>query len=141
MRVLANPAAASPSFQAATEQGAAAGFARLVAAGTAPAGRPTATAHAGMLAALAGSLALVGAEMPQPRWRRIVRRGQELLSQLEELQHGLLAGEVPASLLRGLRGTLAVQPGISGDPRLDGILEEIELRAAIELAKLEKPAS
>jgi hypothetical protein len=69
--------------------------------------------------------------------RRSARRGAVLLDRLDELRLALLDGEIPARALAGLRGELAAARPASGDPDLDDVLREIEVRAAVELAKLE----
>jgi Class II flagellar assembly regulator len=69
--------------------------------------------------------------------RRSARRGAALLDHLDELRLALLDGEVPVQALADLRGELAAARAASGDPHLDDLLREIEVRAAVELAKLE----
>lgn len=67
---------------------------------------------------------------------RAKRRGEELLDQLEQLRLGLLAGRLPRDRLERLVRLAAEQRELGDDPRLGEILAEIELRAAVELAKL-----
>ncbi|MEE7476774.1 hypothetical protein MHIMP23_10640 [Methylobacterium hispanicum] len=78
------------------------------------------------------------ADTPQERRRRSVRRGHDLLDGLDRLKAALLGGRVAAQDLRAIAGRLSERVGESGDPRLDGLMAEIELRAAVELAKLER---
>ncbi|MFD2233596.1 flagellar assembly protein FliX [Phaeospirillum tilakii] len=68
--------------------------------------------------------------------RRLVRRGQDLIEGLEDLRHGLLLGEIPAARVAALAQTLRTRRESCDDPRLGTILDEIELRVAVELAKL-----
>lgn len=68
--------------------------------------------------------------------RRGVARGEQLLDALEELRLALLAGAVPRGQLAALARLAAEQVPLVDDPRLAAILGEIELRAAVELAKL-----
>lgn len=68
--------------------------------------------------------------------RRLVRRGQDLIDGLEDLRHGLLLGEIPAARVAALAQTLRTRRESCDDPRLGTILDEIELRVAVELAKL-----
>ncbi|MEE2688359.1 MAG: flagellar assembly protein FliX [Pseudomonadota bacterium] len=63
--------------------------------------------------------------------------GEELLDRLESIRLGLLAGGIPASELRNISNLLTSQREAASDPRLQEILEEIELRARVELAKYE----
>jgi Class II flagellar assembly regulator len=64
------------------------------------------------------------------------RRGETLLDLLDRLRAGLLAGRVPAAHLVELAGLVRARRGTSGDARLEQIIDEIELRAEVELAKL-----
>jgi hypothetical protein len=68
--------------------------------------------------------------------KRAVRRGQDMLDRLDELRHGLLMGSFPAEKLDSLLATVRRQHDRVADPRLREVLREIELRAAVELAKL-----
>jgi hypothetical protein len=104
-------------------------------------GSPTAKAEGAAPAAILGGLealiAIQSEDTTKERRRRGVRRGQGLLDLLDELKIALLAGNLPADLQ--LRLSMAMRDeSFSGDPRLDSILEGIDLRAAVELAKLRK---
>lgn len=77
------------------------------------------------------------ADTPRERRRRAAQRGHDLLDGLDRLKAAILGGHVAASELRVVAGRLAERAGSSGDPRLDALTAEIELRAAVELAKLE----
>lgn len=74
------------------------------------------------------------------RRREAKRRGESLLDQLEELRLGLLSGALPRATVERLAAVLSRQAGSVDDPRLAEILAEIELRAAVELAKYEVAA-
>jgi hypothetical protein len=73
--------------------------------------------------------------------RRISGPGGEraaagFVAELRELQIGLVEGWVCEGTLRRLAGLLdGLRPAIE-DPNLDELLDELELRAAVELAKL-----
>ena len=71
--------------------------------------------------------------------RKAVERGSTMLDMLEELRLGLLLGTIPQSRLEQLAQLVRVQREQVNDPRLTAILDEIELRAAVELAKLTSP--
>lgn len=88
-----------------------------------------------ILGGLEALIAIKSEDGTRERKRRHVRRGQTLLDMLDELKLNLLSGRLPADLESRLAGALRDE-GFSGDPRLDGILEGIELRAAVELAKI-----
>lgn len=45
-------------------------------------------------------------------------------------------GRVSTRELQAIASRLSERAGSSGDPRLDGLIADIELRAAVELAKL-----
>ena len=62
--------------------------------------------------------------------------GDEILDRLEDLRHGLLTGAVSKDKLAGLAQKLRAQQRKSGDPRLNEIIDEIELHAEVEIAKL-----
>ena len=63
--------------------------------------------------------------------------GEQLLEMLDQVRDGLLAGGVPRTTLNRLANAVSRRHEAFNDPRLQGILDEIELRAHVELAKLE----
>ena len=67
-----------------------------------------------------------------------LRLGHDLLDRLDALRFALLDGRVSRSALTQLAGLLAAKRTEVADPRLVAVLAEIELRAAVELAKLEQ---
>lgn len=71
------------------------------------------------------------------RGKQGAERGEDLLSRLERIRDGLLLGAIPESELRDLATSIkATRERNFTDPRLGEILDEIELRARVELAKL-----
>jgi hypothetical protein len=68
--------------------------------------------------------------------RRAVKRGKDLLDRLDEIRHGLLLGTLSPDRLVALARTLRDQRAHIDDPQLIAVLDDIELRAAVELAKL-----
>ena len=64
-------------------------------------------------------------------------RGHNLLDFLSEIRLGLLAGGIPRETLRRLSRELDKQRTATDDPRLTGLIDEIDLRARVELAKYE----
>ena len=80
-------------------------------------------------------LALQGVEDSTERRRRSVARGRGALDVLDELKIGLLSGNLDASTVNRLRDAAANLKSSSGDPGLDAVLSEIELRVEVELAK------
>lgn len=69
--------------------------------------------------------------------RRNARRyGDHLLDRLTEIRDDILAGAVSRGKLTELARTMRVQRRQSDDPRLNEIVDEIELRVEVEIAKL-----
>ncbi|HEY8567089.1 MAG TPA: flagellar assembly protein FliX [Beijerinckiaceae bacterium] len=104
--------------------------------GQAGAARAGGTAAAAPLATLDALLALQGEDDPAERRRRATRRGHDLLDGLDRLKAALLSGQIPGAELTALAGRLREASAASGDPKLDDLLGQIELRAQVELAKL-----
>jgi hypothetical protein len=69
---------------------------------------------------------------------RARRRGEDILDRLDEIRHGLLLGSIPRHTLERLDQVVRTQIGETNDPRLTEILREIEVRARVELAKIER---
>ena len=87
-------------------------------------------------AGIDGLLALQGVEEdPVERRKRSVARGRTALDVLDDLKMGLLSGNLDASTVMRLRDAAANLKSSSGDPGLDSVLSEIELRVEVELAK------
>lgn len=80
-------------------------------------------------------LALQGIEDPVERRRRSVARGRGALDVLDDLKMGLLSGNFDAATVARLRAAAADLKSSSGDPGLDAVLSQIELRVEVELAK------
>jgi class II flagellar assembly regulator FliX len=91
---------------------------------------PKATANIDALLALQG----VEEDLVERR-KRSVQRGKGALDVLDELKIGLLSGNFDAATVSRLRQAAANLKGSSGDPGLDVLLAEIELRVEVELAK------
>lgn len=70
--------------------------------------------------------------------KRLIQRGEDILDQLEEIRHGLLMGSIPKDKLETLAQTVRNRREACADPRLAAVLDEIELRAEVELAKLSR---
>ena len=58
------------------------------------------------------------------------------LDALEELKIGLLGGTLSQSTLSKLQSAAGTLKGSSGDAGLDSVLDEIELRVEVEIAKM-----
>ena len=96
-------------------------------------------AKAGPLTAMDALLALQGvpggAEQEE---RAATERGGRMLDILDEIKLGLLDGRVPHAALGQLRDLVAAERGRVSDPQLAEVLAEIDVRAAVELAKLDR---
>ncbi|MCH8181710.1 MAG: flagellar assembly protein FliX [Proteobacteria bacterium] len=68
--------------------------------------------------------------------RRAFMRGSNMLDLLDEVRVGLLSGVVPRGRLQSLLDALKGRRESVEDPRLAQLIDEIELRASVELAKL-----
>lgn len=87
------------------------------------------------LGALDAILALQGVGDALSGRRRAVKRGATLLDLLEEVKADLLVGNVTPERLDALAEHLtALREKV--EPGLDAVLDEIELRVRVELAKL-----
>jgi hypothetical protein len=91
---------------------------------------PRATAGIDALIALQGI-----EEDPAERRKRSVQRGKGALDVLDDLKLRLLGGQIDQPTVSRLRDAAASLKYSSGDPRLDAVLSEIELRVEVELAK------
>jgi hypothetical protein len=107
-----------------------------VSAQEAPANVPLA-ASARALTGLDALIELQALDDPRERRGRAVRRGRGALDALDALKLGVLSGALDADALARLKALAGDLDQASGDPRLDAILAEINLRAAVELAKFD----
>ena len=71
-------------------------------------------------------------QMPR---EQMVAKANSLLDRLENIREAILMGRIPAQRLNALIGELAEQRAELDDPVLNELLDEIELRARVELAK------
>jgi len=99
------------------------------------AGGPARTAAAPPMAGLDAILALQAVEDRGGGRRQSLRRGRRVLDQLDEIKVALLEGRVPVELLDRLVASIGTRID-SGDRELEAVMDEIELRARVELAKL-----
>lgn len=80
-------------------------------------------------------LALQSVDNVDDRERRAVRHGHDLLDQLEALRADLLAGHISPQRVGALLSLIRAKQG-ADDPKLAALIEDISLRARVELAKL-----
>jgi hypothetical protein len=106
-----------------------------VEAGPTQVGRTQASASLSNVGAL---LALQGQDDIAERRRRATKRTYSLLDQLDALRVAILSDGVSRAQVNLLATTLREQRDMIDDPELAAILEDVELRAEVELAKLER---
>lgn len=106
-------------------------------AAAAPAQVARATSLSGVMSVDA-LLALQDVGGPTERKRRAVNRAGRLLDVLDDVKIGLLSGEISGDDLGRLQQAIRDQRDQTDDPKLEAVLDEIETRAAVELAKLER---
>ena len=70
------------------------------------------------------------------RRARALRQGHDVLDRLDDLRMALLGGTLSGDRLQSLVEAVRAQRETVADPRLAAVLDEVELRAAVELAKL-----
>jgi hypothetical protein len=91
-------------------------------------------------AGITGVLGLIGVQESDDALagkRHAIARAETMLDRLDELRHGLLMGELNRNQLEDLGRLVRIRRGQVDDPTLLGVLDEIDLRAQVELAKLE----
>lgn len=75
---------------------------------------------------------------PLEEKRQAIQHGEDLLDRLDDLRLALLTGSLPRNRLDSIVAMVRDRSQRVTDPALREILQEIELRAAVELAKLGK---
>ncbi|QQR34663.1 flagellar assembly protein FliX [Devosia oryziradicis] len=96
--------------------------------------RVAASAPAQAMTGIDAILALQAAEGPLTGRKKAVRRGASLLDSLEEMRTDLLIGRVDPERLDRMSAMLA-EVRERSLPGLDALLDDIELRVRVELAK------
>lgn len=69
--------------------------------------------------------------------KKAIKQAGMTLSALEKLRDALLMGRLPEHLLNDMQRIVDTQRALTTNPLLNQVLDDIELRAAVELAKLE----
>lgn len=93
---------------------------------------PTAATHG-----VTGVLALQEVDDATARASRGKMRAQEMLDKMDEIRHGILSGMLPREKVIELSRIVQSRRVHVDDPHLAEILDEIDLRAQVELAKLQ----
>src|SRR5476651_176049 len=92
----------------------------------------------GPIAALDSILALQDMGDPTDGRSKGLKHGEQLLEILDSVRDGLLAGGIPRTILNKLAVAVTRRHDVFADPKLQDVLDQIELRAHVELAKLEQ---
>lgn len=92
------------------------------------------------IGAIGGLLSLQEVGSEQEKAKRKIKHGQDLLSYLDELRHDMLAGNISPVTVKNLANEARQQSEYVMDPELNEVLNEIEIRAEVELTKLEMEA-
>ena len=92
----------------------------------------------GPIAALDSILMLQGMDDSTDGRSKGLARGEQLLDLLDSVRDGLLAGGIPRATLNRLAAAVTKRHDTFADPKLQDVLDQIELRAHVELAKLEQ---
>ena len=91
----------------------------------------------GPIAALDSILMLQGLDDSTQGKSNALAQGEQLLDLLDSVRDGLLAGGIPRATLNKLAAAVTRRHEVFADPKLQDVLDQIELRAHVELAKLE----
>jgi len=132
MRIAGSTAPARSTSSGGPRRAAAGGFSVTSEPGARSTGATAALQSVGGIDML---IALQVMEGPLERRQRSVKRGRSALDVLDELKIGLLGDNLDHSVLLRLKATAAGLKEESGDPGLDAVLSEIDLRVEVELAK------
>jgi hypothetical protein len=92
----------------------------------------------GPIAALDSILMLQGLDDSTQGKSKGLTHGEQLLDLLDSVRDGLLAGGIPRATLNKLAAAVTRRHEAFADPKLQDVLDQIELRAHVELAKLEQ---
>lgn len=127
--------APTPTRRGERARGSDGGFADALGGGDAPQG--AAGAPSAQMTGLDALLALQDVQQaPGGREEEARSQGERILDRLEELRMDLLDGRLTGASVQRLSAEVDAARAESDDPRLNDILDEIELRAHVELAKL-----
>jgi hypothetical protein len=100
--------------------------------------RAQTTSGPGPIAAVETILTLQGFDDATDGSSKGLAHGQDLLDMLDQVRDGLLAGGIPRATLNRLATAVSRRQENFVDPKLQQVLDEIDLRARVELAKLEQ---
>src|SRR5579863_10100341 len=130
-------ASAAGGARAAKAPAAAAGFEPVATSATPEAAGLMTASGVTHISTLEALIALQDVGGPLERRRKALSRAGTILNALETLKLELLDGRLGRAAIEALTRAVREQRAMTDDPRLEGLLDEIETRAAVELAKLE----
>jgi len=103
--------------------------------GAAQTGRAMSAGSVSSVQSVDAILALQGVEDATQATKKATERAMDLLDVLDELKLALLEGGLPRAKLVALMNLLQTRRDQTHDARLEAALDEVETRAAVELAK------
>ena len=86
---------------------------------------------------LDGLVALQEADTHELNKKAAQKHGENLLDSLDDLRQDLILGSVPIEKLHHIAKTIQTKRKSVVDPKLQMVIDEIELRAKVEIAKYE----
>jgi hypothetical protein len=134
MRVSAPGQTQSPNVRRPERRAGATGFSSLIAADEANA--TSANLQTQATASVGAILALQATDDATTGRKRAMQRATDMLAELEEIRRALILSDLPPQRLQAIANRLAKKEAAELDPVLQQILQDIELRVAVELAKL-----
>ena len=137
MKVGSSDRVGATSLNAGGSAKAASKFTLDQAASSAPASSAAPTGGLTGIASIDALLALQSVGSPLERKKKAVRRASRILDVLDEVKLALLDGGVSPQALARLVAAIRDERAETDEPALEGVLNEIETRAAVEMAKLE----
>ncbi len=117
------------------------GFRLNMPAPSAGAGTSSSISAPGGVMGVGALLALQDVGGPLERRRRAVGRAGRILDVLEDVKVALLGDGLSGHDLQRLQAAIRDERAQTDDPKLEAVLDEVELRAAVELAKLQQSRS
>jgi hypothetical protein len=91
----------------------------------------------GAVGSLEALMALQEVGGPLERRRKAMTRANRILDVLDEMKLALMDGSLSPDAIERLTRAVRDQRESTDDPGLESVLDEIETRAAVEMAKLE----
>ncbi|MEZ5669608.1 MAG: flagellar assembly protein FliX [Alphaproteobacteria bacterium] len=139
-RTEARRGVSAPKRAAAAGSGAGGAFAAAIgrAGASSAAESAAAVSNVGALTGIDAMVALQAVDGDRSARRRAVARGESILDELDALRIALLTGQLTLGQIQRLVSTIAEQRSQTDDPRLNAVLDEIDLRAQVELAKYDR---